>query len=268
MAKRMTDRYRDLGGRLTTKTKVTKILVENNIAKGVALSDGSEIQADYVISAADGHSTIFDMLEGKYLSRKISYAYKNWDLFTPLIQVSFGINKRIESEVPVETWIISDQSIGRTKTIHGYSIMNYYYDPTMAPEGKTVIVLRFDSPWELWKDISVVEYKKEKERIEEDAKAILEKRYPDISSSIEVCDVATPITDVKYTGVWKGSYEGFMPSSKNLMDNLSPVIPGLKKFYMAGQWLFPGGGLPPAGQSGKWAIQYICKEEEMKFKVK
>jgi len=268
MAKRMTDRYRDLGGRQTTKAKVSKILVENNIAKGVTLSDGSEIKADYVISAADGHSTIFDMLEGKYLSRKISYAYKNWDLFTPLIQVSFGINKRIESEVPVETWIVSDQYIGMTKTIHGYSIMNYCYDRTMAPEGKSVIVLRFDSPWDLWKDISVGEYIKEKERIEEDAKAILEKRYPDISSSIEVCDVATPITDVKYTGVWKGSYEGFMPSSKNLMDNLSPVIPGLKKFYMAGQWLFPGGGLPPAGQSGKWAIQYICKEEEMTFKVK
>jgi hypothetical protein len=36
---------------------------------------------------------------------------------------------------------------------------------------------------------------------------------------------------------------------------------------MAGQWLFPGGGLPPAGQSGKWAIQYICKEEKVKFRT-
>jgi hypothetical protein len=58
-----------------------------------------------------------------------------------------------------------------------------------------------------------------------------------------------------------------MPSSKNLMDNLNPVLPRLKKFYMAGQWLFPGGGLPPAGQSGKWAIQYICREEKKKFSV-
>jgi phytoene dehydrogenase-like protein len=112
------------------------------------------------------------------------------------------------------------------------------------------------------------EYIKEKEQIEKDAKAILEKRFPGVSSDIEVCDVATPLTDVNYTGVWKGSYEGFMPSSKNLMANLDPVIPGLKNFYMAGQWLFPGGGLPPAGQSGKWAVQYICKEERVSFKVK
>ena len=268
LAMRMTNRYQDFGGKLRTKSMVTKIVVENNITKGVILSDGTEIKADYVISAADGHSTIYNMLEGKYLNKKISNAYENWELFTPIVQVSFGINKTIDSEVPAEMWIIKDQIIGKTKTRNGYSIMNYSFDPTMAPEGKSVIVMRFDSPWELWKDIDTVDYKKEKEKIEEDAKAILENRYPGISANIEVCDVATPVTDVKYTGVWKGSYEGFMPSSKNLLDNLSPVIPGLKKFYMAGQWLFPGGGLPPAGQSGKWAIQYICKEERITFKAK
>jgi phytoene dehydrogenase-like protein len=268
LATRMTNRYQDLGGKLRSRSMVTKIVVENNTTKGVILSDGTEIKADYVISAADGHSTIYNMLEGKYLNKKISNAYENWELFTPIVQVSFGINKTIDSEVPAEMWIIKDQIIGRTKTRNGYSIMNYSFDPTMAPEGKSVIVMRFDSPWELWKDIDTSEYKKEKDKIEEDAKAILENRYPGISANIEVCDVATPVTDVKYTGVWKGSYEGFMPSSKNLLDNLSPTIPGLKKFYMAGQWLFPGGGLPPAGQSGKWAIQYICKEERITFKAK
>jgi phytoene dehydrogenase-like protein len=266
MAKRMTRRYLDLGGKLTTRTRVTKIVVENNTAKGVVFQDGSAINADYVISAADGHSTIFDMLEGKFISRKILKAYENWELFTPIVQVSFGINKRIDSDIPVETWIIKDRSIGKTKTINGYSIMNYCYDHTMAPKDKTVIVIRFDSPWELWKDLDNDEYQNEKEQIERDARYILEKRYPGITSAIEICDVATPLTDIKYTGVWKGSYEGFMPSSKNLMDNLSPVLPNLKKFYMAGQWLFPGGGLPPAGQSGKWAIQYICKEEGIEFK--
>ena len=267
MTQRMTNRYLDLGGKLRTKSKVTKIMVDNNIAKGVLLEDGTEIISDYVVSAADGHSTIFDMLEGKYIDKKISNAYEKWELFTPIVQVSFGINSRIESEVPVETWLIKDQMIGRTKTLNGYSFMNYCFDRTMAPDGKSVIVIRFNSSWDLWKDLSEIEYKNEKEQIEKDAVLILEKRYPGISDKIEVCDIATPLTDVKYTGVWKGSYEGFLPSSKNIMDNLSLVIPGLKKFYMAGQWLFPGGGLPPAGQSGKWAIQYICKEERIDFKT-
>ena len=265
LAKRMTKRFTDLGGKLTTKTRVNKIIVNDNTVKGVVLTNGEEIGADYIISAADGYSTIFEMLGGKYLTKKITHAYNNWELFTPIVQVSFGVRRKIESQVPVETWIIKDQQIGRTKTIHGYSIMNYCFDPTMAPEGKTVFVMRYDSPWDLWKEIGDAEYKAEKEQIRKDALSILEKLYPGISEDVETIDVATPVTDVKYTGVWKGAYEGFMPSSKNLMDNLNPFIPGLKRFYMAGQWLFPGGGIPPAGQSGKWAIQYICRDEGIKF---
>jgi phytoene dehydrogenase-like protein len=265
MAQRMTKRFLSLGGKLTTKKRVSKIVVENDSAKGIILSDGTEIMADYVISAADGHSTIFDMLEGKYVDKKITNAYNNWELFTPIVQVSFGLKTKIPADAAVETWLAKDTKIGKTTTVNGYSIMNYVFDRTMAPEGKSVIVVRFESPWELWKDISREGYDSEKVQIEQDTRTLLEKRYPGISDHIEVCDVATPVTDVNHTGVWKGSYEGFLPSSKNLMDNLSLTIPGLKKFYMAGQWLFPGGGLPPAGQSGKWAIQYICKEEKQIF---
>jgi phytoene dehydrogenase-like protein len=267
MAERMTKRFTGLGGKLTTRARVKKIIVENDTVKGVVLSDDTCIDADYVISAADGHSTIYDMLEGKYLTKKISHAYRNWELFAPLVQVSFGITRKIVSEYPVRTWLVKDQMIGSTKTINGYSIMNYYFDPTMAPEGKSVLVMRFDSLWDTWKDLSADEYKKEKDQIRIDATSILEKLYPGITADIEVVDVATPLTNVKYTGVWKGAYEGFMPSSKNMMDNINSFIPGLKKFYMAGQWLFPGGGLPPAGQSGKWVVQYICRDEKKKFVV-
>lgn len=268
LAARMTDKYISLGGKLAKGKKVSKIIVRDDIATGIILSDKTQMEADYIISAADGHSTIFDMLEGKYLNRKISNAYNNWELFSPFVQVSFGISKAIKSDVPVEIYTATDQAIGKTMTRYGYSVMNYSYDSTMAPEGKSVIIIRFDSPWELWENMDRDVYRKEKVQIEKDAMALLEKRYPGISGFIEAADVATPLTDVRHTGVWKGSYEGFLPSSHNLMSTLSPVLPGLKKFYMAGQWLFPGGGLPPAAQSGKWAVQYICKEEKLKFRAR
>lgn len=267
LAQRMTEKFLGLGGRLTTGKRVSKIITENDTAKGIVLSDGTEKSADYIISAADGHSTIFSMLDGKYLDGRISEAYEKWELFTPIVQVSFGINKVIESEIPVETFLSENKSIGKTLLKHGYSIMNYCFDGTMAPQGKSVIVMRYETPWDLWENMDENDYRQEKETIRSDATRLLEKRYPGISQFIEVTDVATPLTDVRYTGVWKGAYEGFMPSSKNLMDNLSPLLPRLKRFYMAGQWLFPGGGLPPAGQSGKWAVQYICREEKKHFKT-
>jgi phytoene dehydrogenase-like protein len=135
----------------------------------------------------------------------------------------------------------------------------------MAPEGKTTIVLRYDSPWQLWKTMNTEEYKAEKLQIEADATALLEKEYPGISGFIEVIDVATPKTSVRYTGVKDGAYEGFMPAKDNMMKSLKMQLPGLHNFYMAGQWLFPGGGLPPSAQTGKWAIQLICKKEKKEF---
>ncbi len=144
--------------------------------------------------------------------------------------------------------------------------MNYSFDNTMAPEGKSVIVMRFESPWELWKDMQKEKYKEEKKKIAADCKKLLEKRFPGITEDIEVIDVATPLTDVRYTGVWKGSYEGFLPSAGNIMKKLDMKLPGLKNFYMAGQWLSPGGGLPPSAQTGKWTIRFICKKEKTAFK--
>jgi phytoene dehydrogenase-like protein len=261
LAQRMVEKYEKLGGKLTFKKKAEKIIVENDTARGVLLSDGTVIPADYVISAADGYATIFKMLDGRYVSKEIDHAYKNWELFPPLVQVSFGIGKVVVSESPILLNFTKGLKIGRTELPFGYSVMNYSYDSTMAPEGKTTIVMRFESPWNLWKDLEGGEYMKEKKQIEKDAISCLEQVYPGITGHIEVTDVATPKTDVRYTGVKDGAYEGFMPSRENMMKGLKMQLPKLKNFYMAGQWLFPGGGLPPSAQSGKWAVQLILKKE-------
>jgi phytoene dehydrogenase-like protein len=267
LAKRMEEKYRSLGGKLNTGKKITKIVVENNTATGIILSDGSVVKSDYVISAADGHATIYEMLKGKFLSEEIKRAYESWELFAPLVQVSFGIDASINTEYPAQSFMARGKYIGTTELKYGYSLMNYSFDPTMAPEGKTVIVMRFESPWDNWKDLKNVDYKTEKEKIKADATAILESHYPGISGNIEVTDVATPLTTVKYTGVWKGSYEGFLPAPENITKSLKNTLPGLDNFYMAGQWLFPGGGLPPSVLSGKRAITQICKREKRAFRV-
>jgi phytoene dehydrogenase-like protein len=59
-----------------------------------------------------------------------------------------------------------------------------------------------------------------------------------------------------------------MPSRENMMKGLKMQLPKLKNFYMAGQWLFPGGGLPPSAQSGKWAVQLMCRKAGRKFALR
>lgn len=265
MTIRMAEKFKALGGKLTLVNKVEKIIVLNDKATGVILSNGTQINADYVISAADGYSTIFKMLDGKFQTEQIKEAYTNWPVFTPIVQVSFGINKKIKSSIPNQTYIAKGKHIGQTILEKGYSLMNYSFDSTMAPVEKTVLVMRFESPWDLWKDFSNEEYLAEKKNIEKDALSILKEHVPEVEEYLEVIDIATPRTSVSYTGVWKGAYEGFLPTNKNIGKSINMTLPKLHNFYMCGQWLFPGGGLPPAAQSGKWAIQLICKKEQKKF---
>lgn len=265
LAQRMVEKFKALDGKLSYRKKVEKIIVEKNKAKGVVLTDGTIIPADYVISAADGYSTIYNMLDAKYISKEVDFAYNNWELFIPLVQVSFGINKPVKSNAPIILNFSKGMAIGRTLLNYGYSVMNYSYDSTMAPEGKTTIVMRYESPWDLWKNLEAKEYLNEKDQIKKDATACLEMIYPGLSEFIEVIDVATPKTDVRYTGVKDGAYEGFMPMRENMMKSLKMQLPGLQNFYMAGQWLFPGGGLPPSAQSGKWAVQLICRKKKQAF---
>jgi len=46
---------------------------------------------------------------------------------------------------------------------------------------------------------------------------------------------------------------------------MSKTLPGLNNFYMVGQWVEPGGGLPPAAYSGRNLIQILCKRDRRKF---
>lgn len=265
LATRMADRYKAMGGTLTLGRQVKKIIVEDDAATGVLLADGTRIKADHVISAADGHATLYEMLEGKYLSVAIQEAYASWPLFTPLVKVSFGIGMEITTDYPLQTFLEKEKKIGGTLVVSGYSLMNYFFDPTMAPAGKTVIVLRYESPWGFWKDLAGEAYAAEKRQIEQDAVAILEKLLPGVTAHIEVVDIATPKTGVRHTGVWQGAYEGFMPTSKNITKRLQSTLPGLRNFHMCGQWLAPGGGLPPSAQTGKWVMQLICKQDKSSF---
>jgi phytoene dehydrogenase-like protein len=49
------------------------------------------------------------------------------------------------------------------------------------------------------------------------------------------------------------------------ISSMRKTLPGLGKFYMAGQWVNPGGGIPTAVMSGNHTIQMICKEDRNKF---
>ena len=93
LARSIERRYGELGGVIHYGARVEEIIVRDGRAVGVRLADGSEHFADEVISAADGHATLFHMLGGKYVSQEMAAAYERLPLYTPLVQVSFGVKR-------------------------------------------------------------------------------------------------------------------------------------------------------------------------------
>jgi phytoene dehydrogenase-like protein len=143
----------------------------------------------------------------------------------------------------------------------------YNFDPSLSPAGKNILIAGFGSDYDYWSNLKKEpeRYTAEKDRIADDVIAGLEQHFPGITAQVEMRDVATPVTWARYTGNWRGSYEGWMFSTDSLTSSMKKTLPGLDNFYMAGQWVNPGGGMPTAAVSGNHTIQLICKQDGKKF---
>ena len=274
MSRALETRYKELGGIIHYKSRVEQILTSNDKAVGIRLEDGTGHMAEKVISAADGHSTLFGMLEDKYGNEKTREPYYKWPLFPSLIFVSLGINRSFD-DIPLTVSGLSfylKQPVEIGDAIRDkLAIHIYNHDDTMAPAGKTVVTVMLESDYEYWKNLAKDKtiYRQKKEEIGGIIVDLLDQRFPGISSQVEVTDVATPLTFERYTGNWKGTFEGWLITPDNahvLMKPMSQTLPGLKNFYMCGQWVEPGGGLPTAIMSARRLLKKICKEDHRKFK--
>jgi phytoene desaturase len=273
-AQRMEKRFLALGGRIFYKSRVEKIIVEGCKAVGVRLSDGSERRADWVISAADGYSTLYGMLGGKFVSEKMREMYEDSAKYPvySTVQVSVGIAADL-SDRPGMLAVKVDEPVDAGGITHDFVPMkNYCFDKTMVPPGKSVVTSLLDAGFDWWKakKEDPKAYKAEKERIAREVCAAIEARYPEAKGKIEQVDVATPMTYARYCNAWRGSWMSFMTTPKNggMMSYMPGNLPGLDRFYMAGQWTMPPGGLPGAVLTGRWAIQRICANNKREFKVK
>jgi phytoene dehydrogenase-like protein len=144
---------------------------------------------------------------------------------------------------------------------------SYSFDPSLSPRGKSVLTLIYMSPWKLWEGLSGDReaYRAEKTRVLEDATAWMESQLPGISKDIEVTDVATPLTTVRYTGNFHASYEGWRPTPKTLRQKIDKRLPGLSHFSMVGQWTSPAAGLPTVASDGRIVIQELCEQDGREF---
>jgi phytoene dehydrogenase-like protein len=268
-AEAIAQRYTDLGGELHYRSRVEKILVEDDRAVGVRLADGSEHAADTVLSAADGHATIYDMLDGRYTNERLDAYYTTPpDRQDMNLHVSFGVARDMSDEPHALNLFLKEPVTLLGKERDRISVENYSFDPTMAPAGKTALKVLLDARYSYWKELRQdrERYNAAKQEVADQVLDLLEQRFPGIKGQVEVTDVATPLTIERFTGNWRGA-QAWLDEQGSVLDIIlggTRTLPGLGNFYLAGQWA-GGIGLSTAAIQGRKAIQTLCKRDGQRF---
>jgi len=265
-------RYYELGGRISYNSKVLEIKTEQDVAIGIVLENGQTHLSDIVISAADGYHTIYKALDGRYTNKTIDSLYRDYETFSSFLLVSLGVARTFPDELPVILFPLDVPiKVDETTLCKDLPVRIFNYDTSLAPEGKTVITSMIASDsyqyWNALKKNDPRKYKAEKKRIANEVIDALDQRFGDIRSSIEMIDVSTPSTVMRYTNNWKGSHGGWVWSPKVGFRKISKKLPGLDNFFMVGQWVDTGGGLPSALMSGRNVTQMICRADKKPFKT-
>ncbi len=281
MALAVEKRYRALGGEIHYDSRVSQILTEDlpegkgSRAVGIRLEDGSEVRADIVISAADAHATLSHMLGDRFTTEQFREMFKSAPIFPPLVFIGLGVNRTF-TDLPACTggigYELKEPITIAEKPVNRLDAMVYNFDPSLAPQGKTAITVMIPTSYTYWKELyeegaDHERYEAEKQRAALQVIDQLDQRFPGLAGQVEMADVATPVTFERFTGNWQGSFEGWIPTPQAVTKPISKTLPGLNNFYMVGQWVQAGGGLPSGVMTGKEVLKMICTQDGKKFKT-
>jgi phytoene dehydrogenase-like protein len=226
-------------------------------------------RADYVISAADGRGTIFDMLGGEFADRQIRSYYDGHLPIYSQFQVSLGVNRDLSREPHWITYLLDEPALIAGEERREIGVKHYCFDPSLAPAGKSAVIVMLRTNYDYWQRIyGRRPYDTEQTEVSDIVIDFLEKLYPGLRQDIEVVDEATPLSYERYTGNWQGSSTGWLLTTKTMLLNIlgmRKTLPGLQNFYMCGQWVEPGGMVPVVAMSGRNVIQLLCHADRRPF---
>lgn len=272
-SQRIANRFIELGGQLNQRSQVEKIIVEENKAIGVILTDGSKHLGDIIVSAADGHQTIYGMLNGEYTNKTIDEYYKSYLQEQAFgLEVFMGIDRDLSGEPHAISLLLDEPVNLESKDRFSLYLELFDSDSGVVPEGKSVIKVVTEGNYDYWKKMreeDIQKYRNEKESVYFKVLEVLEKRFPGISEQVEVHDVTTPATVERFTLNYHGLQAWPVPDGglMSMMKGISKTLPGLYNFYMVGQWSTGMIGIPNAALTGRNLIKELCKKDKKKFKT-
>jgi len=267
------------GGKILLNTRGEKVLVKNGVASGVTTADGKTLTARAVVSNASPFATFGKMIDDQTLVADYKAQCHPYSVSLSSFQVFLGLKEDLtrkvgiaDSEIFYEPSYDPDSSYaGALKAdVENGGVFVTLYDNIYdgySPAGKNTINIMTLQGYDHWerfaKDYHAGEkreYRKEKERIAEilirRAERIL---LPGLSSAIQVKEIGTPLTNVRYTGHHRGAIYGWDQTVNNSGSMRVGHGTPIKNLYLAGAWSKPGHGYGAVIWSGLECCGEILK---------
>jgi phytoene desaturase len=247
----LVDLFKRMGGKINTSSEVSKIVIENGIAKGVIVNN-KIVLADLVVSNAHFANTYMDLINEtarkKWSNSKIKdmhYSMSSFILF-------LGINRKYEKLLH-HTLIISPRYKELISDIFDKHILPKDFslylhvptksDPSMAPEGcESIYVL---AP--VTNLIGEIDWNTEGPVYAQKLLEFLENEFDltDLSKHIEVKEIFTPMDFKENRNNYLGACWSLQPNIRQIA-NFRPHnrSEDIKNLYLVGASTHPGGGVP------------------------
>lgn len=267
------------GGKVLLGSRVDKILVKDDTAYGVRMADQHEYTGRVVVSNANAYDTFHTMLDRDEHLKEYLARMDGFSVSLSSFQIFLGLKRDLVHELGVtDTEIFYYPTYDMEASYEGARNADLsqprfgltLYDnlfPGYSPKGKNTISLLTLQGYDHWKPYAAgywsgnkQEYRAEKERMAELLIRQAEKLIlPGLSKAIEVKEIGTPLTNVRYTRNYRGAIYGWDQTLDNSNPRRLPHATPIKNLYLAGAWTSPGHGYGAVIPSGLQCFGEIMK---------
>jgi all-trans-retinol 13,14-reductase len=268
------------GGKVLLNTRVKEILTKDHAVYGVKSDDGREFLGKVVVSNANAYDTFHTMLKEddrlkEYIEKmdQFSISLSSFQVFLGLKQDLVGKLGLSDTEIFYETGYDPEHnylSALQADVEEGDFIVTLYDNiyKGYSPEGKNTLTIMVLQGYDHWKEFEAdyfkgkkEAYRAEKERIANYLIQSAEKTLlPGLSAAIEVKEIGTPLTNLRYTCNYRGAIYGWDQTVSNSGPARLPHNTPIHNLYLSGAWTRPGHGYGGVLRSGLECFSEIMKK--------
>jgi len=252
---------KSFGGEIRTDAEVAKIKIENQIAKGVVLSNGEEISADVILSSVDPKHTLLKLVGAQDLPPEFVWHTQSIKMRGSVAKVHLQVRADGRPPLPDGTLCVAPSIKYLEKAYDAAKYGEISEKPYLEVTASgNVVSIHFQfAPYHLKNG----DWRLETKKVEKVALDTLSEYFPSLQSLVSNLKVITP-KDLEET---YGLTEGDINHGQLQLDQFLFMrpIPGwsnhktpIDKLYLCGSGVHGGGGV--SGASGRNVVKVLKSE--------